>query len=64
MPSVNNMQRTILHIDLNNFDASVESLYNLKILNEPVIVCGDAETRPDELYIKGINRQIDIMRNL
>ena len=64
MPSVNNMQRTILHIDLNNFYASVESLYNLKILNKPVIVCGDAEPRPDELYIQGINRQIDIMSNL
>lgn len=39
------MQRTILHIDLNNFYASVECLYRPELRNKPVIVCGDAEAR-------------------
>lgn len=33
------MQRTILHIDLNNFYASVECLYRPELRNKPVIVC-------------------------
>ncbi|MDF2570064.1 MAG: polymerase [Sporomusa sp.] len=37
--------RTILHVDLNNFYASVECLYNPEIRDKPVIVCGDAEAR-------------------
>lgn len=39
------MSRTILHVDLNNFYASVECLYNPQIRDKPVIVCGDAEAR-------------------
>lgn len=39
------MSRTILHVDLNNFYASVECLYNPNIRDKPVIVCGDAEAR-------------------
>lgn len=39
------MNRTILHVDLNNFYASVECLYNPEIRDKPVIVCGDAEAR-------------------
>jgi len=39
------MNRTILHVDLNNFYASVECLYNPAIRNKPVIVCGDVEAR-------------------
>lgn len=39
------MSRTILHVDLNNFYASVECLYNPDIRDKPVIVCGDAEAR-------------------
>ena len=39
------MSRTILHVDLNNYYASVECLYNPEIRDNPVIVCGDAETR-------------------
>lgn len=39
------MSRTILHVDLNNFYASVECLYNPAIRDKPVIVCGDAEAR-------------------
>jgi DNA polymerase-4 len=39
------LNRTILHVDLNNFYASVECLYNTEIRDKPVIVCGDAESR-------------------
>lgn len=39
------MERTILHVDLNNFYASVECLYNPEIRGLPVAVCGDAEAR-------------------
>lgn len=39
------MGRTILHVDLNSFYASVECLYHPEIRNKPVAVCGDAEAR-------------------
>lgn len=39
------MTRTILHIDLNNFYAAVECLYNPALRDQPVAVCGDAEAR-------------------
>lgn len=39
------MERYILHSDLNNFYASVESLYNPEIRNKGVIVVGDEEKR-------------------
>ena len=39
------MSRTILHVDLNNFYASVECLYRPEIRDKPVIVCGDIEAR-------------------
>ena len=39
------MARTILHVDLNNFYASAECLYNPSIRDKPVIVCGDIEAR-------------------
>lgn len=39
------MSRTILHVDLNNFYASVECLYHPELRDKPVIVCGDAEAR-------------------
>jgi len=42
---VADLSRTILHVDLNNFYASVECLYNPGIRDKPVIVCGDAEAR-------------------
>lgn len=39
------MSRTILHIDLNNFYASVECLYRPELRDKPIAVCGDAEAR-------------------
>ena len=39
------MPRTILHVDLNNFYASVECLYRPEFKSIPVAVCGDAEAR-------------------
>ena len=39
------MERIILHVDLNNFYASCECLYNPEIRHKPVIVAGDAEAR-------------------
>ena len=39
------MGRYILHSDLNNFYASVESLYNPSIRNKAVVVVGDEEKR-------------------
>ncbi|WP_110953026.1 DNA polymerase IV [Anaerosinus massiliensis] len=39
------MFRTILHVDLNNFYASVECLYRPELKSIPVAVCGDVEAR-------------------
>lgn len=39
------MSRTILHVDLNNYYASVECLYHPELRDKPLIVCGDAESR-------------------
>ncbi|VBB08126.1 Hypothetical protein LUCI_3391 [Lucifera butyrica] len=39
------MKRTILHVDLNNFYASVECLYRPEIGDKPVVVSGDVEAR-------------------
>jgi len=39
------MNRTILHIDLNNFYASVECLYRPELRDKPVAVCGSQDLR-------------------
>lgn len=39
------MDRTILHVDMNNFYASVECLYHPEIRQKPVAVVGDIEKR-------------------
>ena len=39
------MSRTILHVDLNNFYASVECLYHPELRGNPVAVSGDVENR-------------------
>jgi DNA polymerase IV len=39
------MGRTILHVDINNYYASIECLYRPEIRDKPVIVGGDVEAR-------------------
>ncbi len=39
------MERTILHVDLNNFYASVECLYNPELRDKPIAVCGSQDQR-------------------
>lgn len=39
------MERVILHSDLNNFYASVECLYHPELRNKPIAVAGDSELR-------------------
>ena len=46
------INRTIFHVDLNNFYASVECLYRPKICNKAVIVCGDVKARHGIVLVK------------
>ena len=42
---VSELERTILHSDMNSFYASVECLYHPELREKPVAVCGDVEQR-------------------
>lgn len=46
--------RTILHVDLNNFYASVECLYRTEIRQYPVAVCGDPLNRQGIVLAKNM----------
>ena len=46
--------RTILHVDLNNFYASVECLYNPVLRNKPVAVAGDPANRHGIILAKNM----------
>lgn len=46
--------RTILHVDLNNFYASVECLYNPSLRNKPVTVAGDPANRHGIILAKNM----------
>lgn len=48
------MTRTILHIDLNNFYASVECLYNPQLRNIPLAVAGDPANRHGIILAKNM----------
>ena len=39
------MERTILHVDCNNFFASVECMLHPELKGKPIAVCGDVEER-------------------
>lgn len=55
------MERVILHCDLNNFYASVECLYRPELKNRPVAVCGDEEKRHGIVLAKNeIAKKFDI----
>lgn len=46
--------RTILHVDLNNFYASVECLYNPLLRDKPVVVAGDPANRHGIILAKNM----------
>ena len=46
------MTRCILHVDLNNFYASVECLYRPELAGRPVAVSGDIEARHSIIFAK------------
>ena len=48
------MSRTILHVDMNNFYASVECLYRPEIRNHPVAVAGDPLNRHGIILAKNM----------
>lgn len=52
------MTRTILHIDLNNFYASVECLYNPQLRNIPLAVAGDPANRHGIILAKNMPAKI------
>ena len=46
--------RSILHVDMNNFYASVECLYRPEIRNFPVAVAGDPQSRHGIILAKNM----------
>ena len=48
------MSRTILHVDMNNFYASVECLYRPEIRHLPVAVAGDPANRHGIILAKNM----------
>ncbi|MBR1511871.1 MAG: DNA polymerase IV, partial [Acidaminococcaceae bacterium] len=48
------IMRSILHVDMNNFYASVECLYRPEIRNAPVAVAGDPENRHGIILAKNM----------
>ena len=46
------MERTILHVDMNAFFASVESLFHPEVHGKPMAVCGDTESRRGVILAK------------
>ena len=48
------MENTILHIDMNNFYASVETLYQPELKNVPMAVAGDKENRHGIILAKNM----------
>lgn len=46
------MERTILHVDMNAFFASVENLFHPEVHGKPMAVCGDTESRRGVILAK------------
>lgn len=51
---IGDIMRTILHVDLNNFYASVECLYNPSLRNKPIAVAGDPANRHGIILAKNM----------
>ena len=52
------MQRTILHVDMNNFYASVECLYHPELRGKPVAVCGNPQLRHGIVLAKNTQAKV------
>lgn len=50
-------ERAILHIDMNNFYASVECMLNPDLKKYPIAVCGSQEERHGIVLAKTIRRK-------
>ena len=52
--------RSILHVDMNNFYASVECLYRPEIRGYPVAVAGDPENRHGIILAKNMIAKLEL----